>query len=275
MSPFHIDPVTMRFLERHETLAHAMPGREVLDLGDALVLMDPVDTEPFWNRAVSLRWPAARDAFDHRLTELLALFAARDRRPHVWPSVAWNQPPDLVPRLFDAGFRDAGGGWFMVLADPAASPPVDPGELSPEVTLDAVREPVDALQVGQEAAMILVEAFSADPALGDDIAADVVLALRDPKVTLHLARVDGVPAAVAKATTFDGASYLSSIGTRPRFQGRGLGTMVTRAAVGGSLAAGSHWVYLGVFDLNERAVRLYRKLGFVPIGDVSPDLLLV
>ena len=49
---------------------------------------------------------------------------------------------------------------------------------------------------------------------------------------------------------------------------------MTRAAVGSSLAAGSRWVYLGVFDQNEVAVRLYRRLGFEPVGDVAPDLLL-
>ena len=87
-----------------------------------------------------------------------------------------------------------------------------------------------------------------------------MVALREPAVTLYLARVDGVPAALAKATTFDGATYLASIGTRPAFQGRGLGGLVTRAAVADALASGSRWVYLGVFEAI-RAKQTGRELG--------------
>ena len=36
-----VDDATMRALERHETRAHAIPGREVRDLGHAVVLHDP------------------------------------------------------------------------------------------------------------------------------------------------------------------------------------------------------------------------------------------
>ena len=56
----HVDPATLRFLERHETIAHAGVGREIIDLGDALLLIDPADDEPFWNRAVSLRFRTIR-----------------------------------------------------------------------------------------------------------------------------------------------------------------------------------------------------------------------
>jgi ribosomal protein S18 acetylase RimI-like enzyme len=269
-----LDASTLRFLERHETMAHAATTREVIELDDALLLIDPNDTEPFWNRAVSLRFPDDPAAFDRRLTELLALFAIRDRQPHVWPSAAWNQPADLVARLLAAGFRDTGGGWFMVLADASRAPAIAPGELTPDVTIERMHLEDDAVLVAQDVASVLADAFATEPWRGDDIATDVAMALRDPAVRLYLARVDGVPAALAKSTTFDGASYLASIGTRARFQGRGLGAWVTRAAVAEALANGARWVYLGVFDQNHRAVRLYRRLGFEPVGEVAPDLLL-
>ena len=35
-----------------------MPGRELRDLGDAILLDDPNDPEPFWNRIEAIRWPA-------------------------------------------------------------------------------------------------------------------------------------------------------------------------------------------------------------------------
>ena len=85
---------------------------------------------------------------------------------------------------------------------------------------------------------------------------------------------DGEPAATARRTTFDGASYLSSIGTRPAFRGRGLGALVTALATRDSLAAGSRLTYLGVFADNAIARRMYERLGFVPIGRPGSDLLL-
>ena len=79
-------------------------------------------------------------------------------------------------------------------------------------------------------------------------------------------------AAVAKATTFDGFTYLSSIGTREAFRGRGLARLVTRRAI--ALAGQeSKYAYLGVWTENEAALRVYDDLGFASLG-VSPDMLL-
>ena len=103
---------------------------------------------------------------------------------------------------------------------------------------------------------------------------EAVLGLATDDYHAVLARVDGVPAAIARRTTFAGATYLSSIGTDPAFRGRGLGRMVTAVALADALADGSRWTYLGVFEENAIARRLYDSLGFVAIGGVAPDLLL-
>ena len=87
-----LDDATTRRLERHETMAHAIPSRDVRDLGDALVLHDPRDPDPFWNRMVSVRWPASPDAFDRRLDEAVTMFALDARQPHIWPSPAHSAP---------------------------------------------------------------------------------------------------------------------------------------------------------------------------------------
>jgi ribosomal protein S18 acetylase RimI-like enzyme len=272
-----LDDLTIRRLERHETQAHAIPDREVRDLGDALVLYDPVDSEPFWNRMASVRWPDEAAAFDRRLAEALALFGVLARRPHVWPSPDHRQPADLVERLVANGFADVGGGHLMLLDEPVRCPPVRVGEVEAGISLEVIgqsarrgtKPPADPSAVAE----VLVDAFGAPPARAPELAASLRMTVDDPRIVLVLARVDGVPAAVAKATTFDGCTYLSSIGTRPGFRGRGLAGLVTRHAVASSHGPAVHRTYLGVFSGNAPAVRLYQRLGFASIGE-SPDLLL-
>ena len=264
----------MLALERHETDAHAIPSREVRDLGDALALYDPHDADPFWNRMARVRWPSETAAFDRRLTEAIALFMVLARRPHVWPPPAHAEPADIVGRLAANGFRDSGGGHLMVLEDREACGPVRRGEPDRGVALQAIRRAADAGPTDAEAiAGVLASSFGAAPDRVPELAADLRLTLDDPRVVLALARVDGVPAAVAKATSFGGHAYLSSIGTVPGFRGRGLAGLVTRHALAAARPAAGDTVYLGVFSGNAPALRLYERLGFASIGE-SPDMLL-
>ena len=269
-----LDDATVLALERHETHAHALPSREVRDQGDALVLFDRRDPDPFWNRMVSVRWPVAPAAFDHRLTEAIAFFGILLRTPHLWPSPRHSSPRDLVERLRQHGFRDIGGGHLMLLEHPAAVRPIHPSELARGVTLTGIRHAADACEGDvQDIARVLAESFGALPERAAELASDLLIGLDDPRVALALARVDGEPAAVAKATTFDGLTYLSSIGTREEFRGRGLGELVTRHAIVTGGGRESRYAYLGVFSGNAPALRLYERLGFASIGE-SPDLLL-
>lgn len=271
-----LDPATVAALERHETEAHALTGREIRDLGDGLLLIDPADPEPFWNRLVRLRWPAEAAAFDRRLDEVVTLFASYDRRPHVWPTVTGDTPPDLIARLLAYGFVDTGAGHILALDRPELAPAVRRDELAQDVRLTFLHQPTPDGVSG--IARALVEAFG-DPLSGpgsslEAAAADVARAALDPRVTYVLGTVDDEPAAASKVTVSDGFAYLSSIGTRERFRGRGLGALVTRAAAAHGLATGARLVYLGVFEGNETAVRLYARLGFAAVGRAAPDLLL-
>jgi RimJ/RimL family protein N-acetyltransferase len=56
------------------------------------------------------------------------------------------------------------------------------------------------------------------------------------------------------------------MGLLPDWRGRGLGTQLMAAAVEASRACGLERVELAVFADNERAQRLYRKMGFVVEG---------
>ena len=272
-----IDPATMRRLSLHETQVHAIPGRTVRDLGDALFLHDPVDPEPFWNRVTAIRWPSDAAAFDRRLTEMLALFASLGRQPHVWPSPLYDTPADLVARLEANGFRDTGEGSVMVLVDPgpalALAGRALPAGFAIE-RLSGIRGPV-ANEAAQAIVEVLADAFDvgSDRRLG--VTAETVTSLARSTFTHYLARWDGRPVAAARRATFDGISYLSSIGTASWGRGRGYGRLVTALASSDAVAAGSEWTHLGVFADNRGAIRLYRDLGFDRVGESCPDLLLI
>jgi GNAT superfamily N-acetyltransferase len=267
-----LDAAAIRFLGAHETRAHALGGRTMRDLGDAVLLFDPGDRDPFFNRLVSIRWPDDGPAFEARLGEAIALFAGLDRRPHIWTSPAFDRPADLGARLVGRGFADAGGAYVMLLVREPPMVPVPrgvrverlgggPGVTVPEATLRGI-------------ARVLVDSFGLDRDLLDAVAAETADAFGSPDFHVCLARDGGAPVAVAKRYTFDGASYLSSIGTVPGQRGRGLGLLVTDAAIRDALEASSRYVYLGVNAHNDRAIDVYRRAGMEILGGRAGDLVL-
>jgi ribosomal protein S18 acetylase RimI-like enzyme len=274
--PPGLDAQVLRSLERHEARVHALPGRQIRDLGDAILLHDPLDPEPFWNRVNAIHWPDDARAFDRRLAETIALFATLDRIPHIWPRDAFNEPADITDRLLAHGFADVGGGHLMVLADTEPSGFVARRGLARGVTLERLHGVTgdERIRAAAGIAHVLVEAFDVEPdrRAAIEIETEAMFDLAD----LHacLIRVDGEPAAAAKRATFDGATYLSSIGTRVQFRGRGLGELATAAVTADAVGEGSRWTYLGVFAGNDVAIRLYERLGFVRLGPPAPDLLL-
>ena len=272
-----VDEPTMRRLLVHEARVHALPGREVRDLGDAIMLVDAIDPEPFWNRAEAIRWPAEPAAFDRRLGELLITFTALTRQPHIWPAPAHDSPSDLVARLEANGFRDVGGSLVMVLVDAARARDQGALRLPPGIRLERLHglSGEAGHQAATDIVSVLLDAFGVELDRRSAIEAETLAALGHTAFTYYLLRLDGNPAAVARRATFDGASYLSSIGTASWARGRGFGRAVTAAATMDADADGSEWTYLGVFHENEVAQRVYADVGFAQVGDVCPDLLLI
>jgi ribosomal protein S18 acetylase RimI-like enzyme len=277
--PDALDAAEARWLAWHEAYAHGLVGREVRQLGDAVMLHDPVDREPFWNRVAGIAWPSETGAFDRRLAEVLSLFASLDRIPHVWPMPGYDEPDDLAERLLAHGFNDMGAGMLMAF-DPgdAAAVPTSASSFAaaPGLTVERLHRAVGASadEVARAVALVLGEAFNVEPDRVAAIEQETLVLLGREEFHACLVRVDGEPAATARRTTFAGASYLSSIGTRPRFRGQGLGRLVSDAVLRDSIDAGSRWTYLGVFAENDIARRMYEGLGFVPLGGPAPDLLL-
>jgi ribosomal protein S18 acetylase RimI-like enzyme len=272
-----IDPATMRRLLLHEARVAAVPGRSLRDLGDAILLHDAIESEPFWNRLEALRWPTEPSEFDRRLTETLVQFASIGRQPHIWASPLHDSPVDLVDRLLANGFHDIGKGNVMALADPSPACPAENEPLPADVTLERLAGLRGEFgQVASRAVVdVLLDAFEVDPDRRSGIESETLTSLAHPWFTHYLVRAHGKPAAVARRATFEGASYLSSIGTAGWARGRGFGSLVTRAAAADGLAAGSEWIYLGVFAENAVAIGVYERSGFERVGESCPDLLLV
>jgi GNAT superfamily N-acetyltransferase len=261
---------SIRRLALHEARAHAQGNRRVIDLGDAILLHDPGEPDPFLNRLSAVQLPEDTSAFDRRLAELLTLFAGLGRRPHVWLGPAFRSPPDIADRLLGDGFVDLGGTNLMV-ERLHVSPP-RPGTRA--VTLRRLSEGgPGAKDLIDRAAIVMGEAFGVDVESVGEITRELESAAT-PESDICLLSIGDEPVSAGRRYTADGATYLSSIGTRPRWTGLGFGTAVTAQLAEDGRRAGATSTYLAVEWSNERAQAMYRRLGFETVGDRAADLLL-
>lgn len=83
------------------------------------------------------------------------------------------------------------------------------------------------------------------------------------------------PVGVARLVRTDDWAGLSTLEVAPRWRGRGLGRLLSRAALDRAAADGARWVYLQVLADNAPALALYGSLGFARHHDyhyrVCPD----
>lgn len=297
------DPDLARRLVLHEARAQQAPARELRDLGDGWLFHDPGDPEPFWNRLIAPFWPDARIAFDRRLDEVITLFSTLGRLPHIRPLPVGGAPDDMAVRLSLAGFETMGADRRMVLVHHGSGDELVAaltrrveqafGGVS-EVTVsqrEVRRGPgdrdtgardtsggndwTDRRRWAVDASLVLTDAFGVDAERRTALENDVLACVSRPGCSMLLVSIDGVPAAIARRATTEDGSYLSSIGTRPAFRGRGLGALATALAVRDALAAGSPVIHLAVEHENEEALRLYERLGFATVGEAAPDMLLL
>jgi ribosomal protein S18 acetylase RimI-like enzyme len=287
-----LDPDLARQLVLHEARAQQTPARELRDLGDSWLFHDQGDAEPFWNRLIAPRLPADPAAFDRRLDEVITLFATLARLPHVRPLPLGGTPVDLVARLAAAGFVEVGADLRMALvasstvAQLAASARAQADETFGTGSLAVSRHEMgtdrrpdrdrwaDRRRWASDASLVLAEAFGVEDARRVALENDVLACVSRPGCAVVLIRVDGEPAAIARRATTPDGTYLSSIGTRPRFRRQGLGSLATALALADAHEAGSPFVHLAVEVDNERARRLYENLGFAVVGQPALDLLL-
>jgi len=180
-----LDAATMRRLLLHEAEIHALPGREVRDLGDSILIADPKEADPFFNRLEGLRWPSDPDAFDRRLTEALVLFATLGRQPHIWATPLGDEPMDLAERLEANGFRDMGKGDLMALADPRPALDAAKAPLPGGVTIERLSGLTgDALSAGVgDVIDVLLDAFEMSGGIRPTLELETAASLADPRFT--------------------------------------------------------------------------------------------
>jgi GNAT superfamily N-acetyltransferase len=286
-----------RRLVIHEARAQQTPARQLRDLGDGWLFHDPSDAEPFWNRLIAPAWPADGPGFDRRLDEVITLFSTLGRLPHIRPLALGGTPSDMAVRLAAAGFETLGADRRMVLTRHGD------GDSLVEALTARVRHafggdsdvtirrretvaganadgvPTDAgwaerRRWAVDASLVLSDAFDVDPDRRVALENDVLACVSRPGCAVLLVSIAGVPAAIARRATTKEGSYLSSIGTRPAFRGRGLGALATALAIRDALAVRSPIIHLAVEADNDEALRLYERLGFSTVGDAAPDMLL-
>ena len=273
-----IDAAVVRRLLRHEAEVHAIPGRTLRDLGDSILLHDPVELEPFWNRIEAIQWPADATGFDRRLAEIGVLFASIGRQPHFWTLPPYDEPPDLISRLIVNGFEDVGDGLVLASADvEPARAALRRSALPDDVVMERFRGIVgaDASRAADSIVAVLMASFAVDPERHPGVVAETLASLADPRFMHYLVRRDGMPVAVARRATFDGISYLSSIGAVDAARGLGFGRLVTASAMVDGFDEGNEWVHLGVYADNIPARRLYESLGLAMAGEPGPDMILI
>jgi ribosomal protein S18 acetylase RimI-like enzyme len=272
LPPVVIDPALARRLAVHEAAVHARGGRELRDIGDAFLLHDPGDPEPFWNRIAAPAWPDDTRAFDRRLDEVTTLFATLGRMPHIRTLPLAGRPADLERRLMDSGFRPVGRDRAMVLTDtgPIFALARTLGS-RPGLRVEAIG--TGAATRAMDAARVLVEAFNVESDRIPALAAESLAAARRAGGASLLLLDHERPVAAARRVTMDGATYLSSIGTIPAFRGRGYASLLTAEATRQAIEEGTTLVHLLADAELDNAARLYARLGFEPVGGPIADLM--
>lgn len=90
------------------------------------------------------------------------------------------------------------------------------------------------------------------------------------EIDLACSRVvlDDEPAALALIAVRDGAGWVGGMGTVPRHRRRGIGEKALTAGLAALSDRGAGVAWLEVIDQNQRASRLYEKLGFAVVRDL-------
>ncbi|HUF35528.1 MAG TPA: GNAT family N-acetyltransferase [Gemmatimonadales bacterium] len=242
----------------HVTWAPARTPGMVSRAGDALVIADsglPCDTFNFVCR-VRLTAATARPA----ALEAVAYFAGV-KRPFSWWVGPADRPRDLGAVLGDIGLERAESERAMAL------PLADAAGTFPPVAGLEVRRVRGEAELEALARIAAANWTPPDPHVPTFYrrAAAVLLDPASPQ-WFYLGYLNGEPVATAEATLHAGTVGLYNIATLAAFRRRGIGTALTWQPLRDAKAAGCD---LAVLQAAPDGVGLYRRLGFVPFGEIT------
>jgi Acetyltransferase (GNAT) family len=160
------------------------------------------------------------------------------------------QAIDLSPHGFSV-FREE--PWFHRVPGPV------PDEAPPELELVRATTPAEV----QELELVSVRGFENERATIEPGTMHPASVLDDPAMALFIGRVGGEPIGAAMGYRTDQAVGVFGVTTVASARGRGYGTALTRAAMlpESGLPA--------VLAPSKEAERMYRRLGFRPVGALS------
>ena len=230
-----------RFVRRFETLAgRAWQAREV-ESGPGWELRH---TDGMHRRLNSLTvWPEATGPLDDLVDRAEAFYGARER-----PSIV------KLTEASHTGLDDllAARGYAIEAPTFVQSRAINRG-------------PTDrGLEITSDVTPVWLDTFSAIRGLSASRRSilEGILDRIDGEPGYALAHEEGEPAATGLAIVTDDHVGLFEIATDPAWRGRGLAQQIVGTLVGWGATAGATAAYLQVEVDNERALRLYRRLGF-------------
>jgi GNAT superfamily N-acetyltransferase len=180
--------------------------------------------------------------------------------PMLWWTGPSTQPADLGERLDRHGFVvERAVGMVADLRSPGP-------ELSPDAKIAI--EPVEDRVTLTTWSRVLCDSFGAPPPFGDafiELASTIGLGARSP-FQHFLARVNGQPAATCSLFLGAGVAGIYDVSTVPERRKRGIGGVITRAAMAEARGLGYR---MAILHSSALGAGVYRALGFqevCPIG---------
>ena len=205
---------------------------------------------PLFNSVVNARLGAGNA--DARIEERIA---ACERRgvPMLWWTGPASTPRDLDDRLERRGFLVDGSRGMAADLDAMQ----ETGPADPSVTINRV---LDRKTLASWC-RVLCSSFSAPEAFGDAFAEfAVAIGLGDDSPFRHfLASVNGVPAATCSVFLGAGVAGIYDVATLPERRRRGIGRLITQAAMSEARRCGFR---MAILHSSMLGVNVYESLGF-------------
>jgi ribosomal protein S18 acetylase RimI-like enzyme len=250
-----IEPPSVEELERIQRHLCSLAGEAGAEVRaepalGALIVRRP-GGGPEVNHVAMPRW--STEGWREALARACAALAADGAWPSLLVADRLDRPIGLAGALAAAGWRAVRAESVLWVGRAAVVPHLDPA-----LRIEAVQP-----RGVTEHERLEREVFGLPEGLAEGRRAAIADAIGSGRVRAFIVRLHGEAVAVARLSQGDGVAGLYGIGVAEAHRGRGLGTLVTTVATRAGLALGNRLVWLSVEEGNERAARVYARLGFV------------